>query len=137
LTRASLTQHGNILFVIFFYISDLSSSGPLNWVTETLLPNQPQLGSMQFETQYRSCKKSRISEENSMSTQQSKYLTNLNRIVILVMTLIGMLMDGYQGADLPIILSLVFWLWLPVCTQLEEHVFNYVDAKRHPTDECI
>lgn len=72
-----------------------------------------------------------------MSTQQSKYLTNLNRIVILVMTLIGMLMDGYQGADLPIILSLVFWLWLPVCTQLEEHVFNYVDAKRHPTDECI
>ena len=72
-----------------------------------------------------------------MSTKKSKFLANLNRLFILVLTLIGMLMDGYQSAELPIILSLVFWLWLPVCTQLEEHVFNYVDGKRRSSDKCI
>ena len=67
-----------------------------------------------------------------MSAKQSSYLVNLNRLLILVLTLIGMLMDGYQSADLPIILSLVFWLWLPVCTRLEESAFNYIEDKgRH------
>ncbi|MFK8048347.1 MAG: hypothetical protein AB8B81_07940 [Halioglobus sp.] len=65
-----------------------------------------------------------------MSIKQSKYLVNLNRLFILVLTLFGMFMDGFQGADLPMGLALAFWLWLPVCTELEERLVTFLEDRR-------
>lgn len=63
-----------------------------------------------------------------MSSKQKSWLTNFNRIVILTLTLIGLLMDGFQRADLPCVLALVVWLWLPLCTRLEANLLSRVNA---------
>ena len=49
-----------------------------------------------------------------MNTRQRNRLINLNRVLIFVLTLVGLLMDG--------LLALIVWLWLPLCTRLEVHL---------------
>ncbi len=65
-----------------------------------------------------------------MSNKQRSLLTNFNRSVIFALTLLGLLMDGYQSADLPSTLGLVVWLWLPYCARLEANLLARVNAGR-------
>jgi hypothetical protein len=64
-----------------------------------------------------------------MDTKQCSRLMNLNRALIFVLTLGGLLMDGLQTADLLGTLALVVWLWLPLCTRLEVHLLHRIDGK--------
>jgi hypothetical protein len=64
-----------------------------------------------------------------MNTRQRSRLMNLNRVLIFVLTLGGLLMDGLQIADLLGTLALVVWLWLPLCTRLEAYLLHRIDAK--------
>jgi len=57
-----------------------------------------------------------------MNARQRNRLIHLNRALIFVLTLGGLLMDGLQISDLLCTLALVLWLWLPLCTRLEVHL---------------
>ena len=57
-----------------------------------------------------------------MNARRRNRLINLNRLLILVLTLVGLLMDGLQISDLLCTLALIVWLWLPLCTRLEVHL---------------
>ncbi|MGD8631439.1 MAG: hypothetical protein PVG72_12035 [Gammaproteobacteria bacterium] len=57
-----------------------------------------------------------------MNARQRNRLINLNRLLILMLTLVGLLMDGLQISDLLCTLALIVWLWLPLCTRLEVHL---------------
>ncbi len=61
-----------------------------------------------------------------MNAKQRSFLVNLNRGLIFILAVAGLLMDGYQGSDLPSSLALVFWLWLPVCARIEANILNWV-----------
>ena len=63
-----------------------------------------------------------------MNTGQRSLLGNLNRGLILALTLTGLVMDGYQGSDLPCTFAVIVWLWLPLCTRIEANVLNQVRA---------
>lgn len=65
-----------------------------------------------------------------MSNKQRSLLTNFNRAAIFALTLLGLLMDGYQSADLPSTLALIVWLWLPLCARLEANLLTRVNAGR-------
>ena len=68
-----------------------------------------------------------------MNARQRNRLININRVLILALTLSGLLMDGLQLADLPCALALFVWLWLPLCTRLEAHLLHWIDAKHRRT----
>jgi hypothetical protein len=63
-----------------------------------------------------------------MNARQRNRLIHLNRVLIFVLTLGGLLMDGLQVADLLCTLALVVWLWLPLCTRLEVRLLQRVDG---------
>ena len=64
-----------------------------------------------------------------MNARQRNRLINLNRVLIFVLTLGGLLLDGLQIADLLCTLALFVWLWLPLCTRLEVHLLRRIDRK--------
>jgi len=64
-----------------------------------------------------------------MNARQRKRLMNLNRVLIFVLTLGGLLLDGLQIADLLCTLALFVWLWMPLCTRLEAHLLHRIDGK--------
>ena len=64
-----------------------------------------------------------------MNARQRNRLMNLNRVLIFVLTLGGLLLDGLQIADLLCTLALFMWLWMPLCTRLEVHLLHRIDAK--------
>ena len=64
-----------------------------------------------------------------MDTKQSSSLMNLNRALLFILTLVGLLMDGLQIVDLLGTLALVVWLWLPLCTRREVHLLHRIDGK--------
>ena len=59
-----------------------------------------------------------------MSQKQQSYLSNMNRVIIFILSLSGLLMDGFQAADVFCTVALIFWLWLPLCTQIETNIIN-------------
>lgn len=59
-----------------------------------------------------------------MSQKQQSYLSNMNRMIIFVLTLSGLLMDGFQSSDIPCTFAVIFWLWLPLCTEIEAKFIN-------------
>jgi hypothetical protein len=63
-----------------------------------------------------------------MNARQRSLLMNLNRVLIVTLTLGGLLMDGFQLADLLCTMALLVWLWLPLCTRLEVRLLHWVDA---------
>ena len=67
-----------------------------------------------------------------MNARQRNRLIHLNRALIFVLTLGGLLMDGLQFADLLGTLALVVWLWMPLCTRLEVQLLHRIDGKRGP-----
>jgi len=64
-----------------------------------------------------------------MSTRQRSFLVNLNRTLIFVLTLTGLLLDGIQLADVPVSIALLVWLWLPLCTRLEANLVRWLGHK--------
>ena len=64
-----------------------------------------------------------------MNARQRNRLMNLNRVLIFVLTLGGLLLDGLQIADLLCTLALFVWLWLPLCTRLEVHLLHRINGK--------
>jgi hypothetical protein len=58
---------------------------------------------------------------------------NLNRVLIVVLTLGGLLMDGLQLADLFCTVALFVWLWLPLCTRLEARLLHWFDGSHGAT----
>lgn len=65
-----------------------------------------------------------------MNTRQLGLLVNLNRVLIFVLTLAGLLMDGCQLSDLPCTFALLVWLWLPLFTRVEANILKRVGSKR-------
>lgn len=63
-----------------------------------------------------------------MSSKQRNYLVNLNRVLIFTLTLVSLIMDGYQVSDLPCTFALIVWLWLPHCTRIEAKILKYISA---------
>lgn len=61
-----------------------------------------------------------------MSRKQRNYLSNVNRLIILFLTVSGLLMDGFQSSDIPCSIALVVWLWLPLCTRIEAKAIDYM-----------
>jgi hypothetical protein len=72
--------------------------------------------------------------EAEMNAKRRNRLININRVLIFVLTLSGLLMDGLQLADLPCTLALFVWLWLPLCTRLEAHLLHWIDARQVRSD---
>jgi len=70
-----------------------------------------------------------------MGAKQRSRLVNFNRVLIFALTFAGLLMDGYQSADLPFTLALLVWLWLAVFTQMEANILRL--ARGFSTDTCI
>jgi hypothetical protein len=68
-----------------------------------------------------------------MNARQRNRLINLNRVLIFVLTLGGLLLDGLQIADLLGTLALFVWLWLPLCTRLEVRLLHRIDGKHGST----
>jgi hypothetical protein len=64
-----------------------------------------------------------------MNARQRNRLMNLNRALIFVLTLGGLLLDGLQIADLLGTLALFVWLWLPLCTRLEVQLLHRIEEK--------
>jgi hypothetical protein len=64
-----------------------------------------------------------------MNTKQHSFLINLNRALIFVLTLLGLLMDGMQLADVPCSIALLVWLWLPLCTRMEAKLMRWIGSK--------
>ena len=64
-----------------------------------------------------------------MNTRQRSFLVNLNRTLIFVLSLIGLLLDGMQLSDLPISIALLVWLWLPQCTRMEANLMRWIEHR--------
>ena len=67
-------------------------------------------------------------QEKIMSRKQRSYLSNMNRLIIFSLTVAGLLMDGFQSSDIPCIIALVVWLWLPTCTRIEAKAIDYIST---------
>jgi hypothetical protein len=82
-----------------------------------------------FINWHSSCNAASAQLENRMNAKHCSRLLNLNRVLIFVLTLVSLLMDGLQVADLFGTLALAVWLWLPLCTRLEAHLLHRIDGK--------
>ena len=65
-----------------------------------------------------------------MNARQRSLLINLNRALIFALSLTGLLMDGFQRADLLCTVALIVWLWLPLCTRVEANLLRWAESKR-------
>ena len=63
-----------------------------------------------------------------MSSKQRSYLGNMNRLFIFSLTVAGLLMDGFQNADVLCTIALIIWLWLPLCIKMEAKAIRYINA---------
>lgn len=63
-----------------------------------------------------------------MSSKQRSFLSNMNRVFIFALTVAGLLMDGYQSADILCTFALVVWLWLPHCIKFEAKALKYIST---------
>ena len=51
--------------------------------------------------------------------QENRIVANINRIMIAVISLVGMLLNGADLADLLLEMAIIFWLWMPEIHALE------------------
>lgn len=52
----------------------------------------------------------------------------MNRVLIFALTVAGLLMDGYQAADILCTSALVVWLWQPLFVKFEAKALKYINA---------
>lgn len=65
-----------------------------------------------------------------MNARQNSRLINLNRMLIFILTVMGLLLDGLQLADLLGTAALFVWLWMPLCARLEARLLHRIDSRR-------
>jgi hypothetical protein len=65
-----------------------------------------------------------------MKTDPRNRLVNLNRVLVFVLTLGGLLMDGFRIADLLCTLAVCLWLWMPHCTRLEAQLLRWIARRQ-------
>jgi len=65
-----------------------------------------------------------------MNARQRRFLVNMNRVLIFVLTASGLLTDGLQLADLACTVALLVWLWLPLCARLEARLLRWTSGWR-------
>jgi len=63
-----------------------------------------------------------------MSRKHRSYLSNVNRMVIFLLSVAGLLMDGFQSSDVPLTIALIVWLWLPTCTRIEAKAIDFIST---------
>jgi hypothetical protein len=49
-------------------------------------------------------------------------------MIIFLLTVAGLLMDGFQSSDVPCTIALIVWLWLPTCTHIEAKAIDYINT---------
>jgi hypothetical protein len=69
-----------------------------------------------------------------MTTKQCSQLTNINRLLILFLTVVGLAMDGPQAADLFFSAASCIWLWMPVWMRMEVQLFKPADVAEVDVD---
>ena len=73
-----------------------------------------------------------------MKTHPRNRLVIVNRLLIFSLTLGGLVMDGFQIADLLCMLAVFLWLWMPQCTRIEVRLLRWINKahvsanRRHP-----
>ncbi len=72
-----------------------------------------------------------------MNARQRSHLMNLNRVLIITLTLGGLLMDGLQFADLLCTVALFVWLWMPQCTRLEARLLHWADGSHRSPRQVV
>ena len=72
-----------------------------------------------------------------MNARQRSFLVNLNRTLILALSVIGLLLDGLQLSDLPVSIALLVWLWLPLCTRMEARLMRRIGGSGGHTGAAI
>ncbi len=63
-----------------------------------------------------------------MTTRQRNQLTNINRLMIFSLTVVGLVMDGPHAADLFFSAASCIWLWMPVCMRMQVQLFRQTDV---------
>jgi hypothetical protein len=74
-------------------------------------------GEEQAESRVIAMKNNELSE-----IARHRALLNVNRVLILVVTIGGQLMDGFQGPDLAGAVTVAAWLWLGTCARFEAKI---------------
>ena len=69
-----------------------------------------------------------------MTTKQCNQLTNINRLLILSLTVLGLAMDGPQAADLFFSAASCIWLWMPAWMRMEVQLFRQADVTEVDVD---
>ena len=59
-----------------------------------------------------------------MTTKQCIILDNLNQVVILMLTLLGLSVDGFEASDSIFIIATSFWLWKSTLLHYEVLLFS-------------
>lgn len=62
--------------------------------------------------------------------QEIRIIDQLNRTVIAVLSLTGMLLDGVELADLVLQAAVILWLWMREFRTLERALVGYLQPRR-------
>lgn len=63
--------------------------------------------------------------------QEKRVLRHLHRALIALLTLLGVLLDGLQPADLALQAAAVIWLWSPELQALEDGLLRRLRRRVH------
>jgi hypothetical protein len=63
--------------------------------------------------------------------QEKRLLRHVHRALIALLTLLGVLLDGLQPADLPLQAAAVIWLWSPELQALEDGLVRRLRRRTH------
>ena len=63
-----------------------------------------------------------------MSNKQQCYLSNMNCGIIFILSVVGLLMDGIQVADVMCTFALIIWLWQPLFIKYEAKALKFISS---------
>ncbi len=69
-----------------------------------------------------------------MTTKQRYQLTNINRLMIFSLTVVGLVMDWPQAADLFFSVASCIWLWMPGCMRMQVQLYLRADVAEVDVD---
>lgn len=56
-------------------------------------------------------------------------LNSINRVIIALLTCVGLVIDGYHAADVLFALAVFIWLWLPECDRHETRLLKWLSLR--------
>jgi hypothetical protein len=65
-----------------------------------------------------------------MNVKLQSRLTNLNKLLVFVLSLGSLLMDGLQSDDIPCISALYIWLWMPFFTHQQVLFLHWIERMK-------